>query len=288
VGEGIAGRVASTKKPLIISDVLSSRESKFMECIKREGINSVICVPITLKNSVLGTLSIYDRKMGAFVEEDRSLLMNFANHLAILIDNVKTHRKIFISYINTIKSLVSAVEARDLYTRGHSEKVTWFALAIASAMNLPKNDRVMLSYCGRLHDIGKIAISDLILNKRGPLTTAEKAEIQLHPLKGVEILSNLKFIEKGLPAIRHHHERYDGTGYPDELKEKEIPLLARIIACADAFDAMISDRAYRPGMNTKEAITELRANRGKQFDPNILDVFIDLILKNNAQLTAAK
>jgi len=279
IGEGIAGRVAATKKPLIVEDALSDQNIKFMQYIKKEGIRSCVCVPIILKKDLLGTLTVYDRKINAFTKHDCKILLNFANHIAILIDNVKMRKKIFVSYINTIKALVSAVEARDVYTRGHSEKVTKFALDIANAINLPKYDKIMLSYCGRLHDIGKIAISDLILNKPGPLTIAEKAEIQTHPAKGVDILSNLKFLEDGIPVIRHHHERYDGRGYPDKLKGKDTPLLARIIGCADAFDAMTSDRPYRPRMAVEKALLELRTNKKKQFDPEIVDVFIDTIGK---------
>ena len=279
IGDGIAGKVAATKKHIIIKDTETRRDIKFKKDVKKEKIRSLICVPIILKNETMGTLTVYGKKAGKFKESDSKILMNFANHIAILIDNVRVHKKIFNSYMNTIKSLVSAVEARDAYARGHSEKVTDYALATAGALGLSKDDKIMLAYCGRLHDIGKIAISDLILNKPDRLTEAERAEIEIHPAKAVEILSDLKFLEKGIPAIRHHHERYDGGGYPDGLRGKEIPLLARIIGCTDAFDAMTSDRAYRSGMSTENAIQELKINRGKQFDPDVLDAFLGT-LKN--------
>ena len=277
LGEGITGSVASSRKPLVVKDMLSRRDAKFPEFIKNEGLHSLISVPIVLKKTLLGTITVYDKKIGAFTKSDCKLLMNFANHIAILVDNIKAHKRIFLSYLNTIKSLVSAVEARDQYTRGHSEKVTKFAMDIAASIGLPKDDRVMLSYCDRLHDIGKIAVSDLILNKRSTLTAAERAEIQLHPAKGVEILSNLKFLENGMPAIRYHHERYDGKGYPEGLKGKDIPVLARIIGCADAFDAMTSDRAYRPKMETSRAFSELKENRKKQFDPEVVTAFLSIL-----------
>ena len=282
VGEGIAGKVALTRKPIVIKDALVRKDIKFNKEILKEGIRSLICVPILLKDEMLGVLSVYGKKIGTFTKEDCRLLMKFASHTAILIDNIKVHRKVFLAYINTIKSLVSAVEARDAYTRGHSEKVTKFAMDIANSIQLPREDRLMLSYCGRLHDIGKIAIRDSILNKRGPLTHAERAEIQMHPAKGVEILSNLKFLENGIPVIKHHHERYDGEGYPDGLKGKDIPILARIIGCADAYEAMTSDRAYRRRMNAKKAMKELTDNRKKQFDPDILDAFLDILKAKKA------
>ncbi|NQU94743.1 MAG: HD domain-containing protein [Candidatus Omnitrophica bacterium] len=274
IGDGIAGKVAAIKKPIVIKDTATRRDIKFKKDIKKEKIRSLICVPILLKKETMGTLTVYGRKVGKFKKSDSTILMNFANHIAILIDNVRVHKKIFNSYMNTIKSLVSAVEARDAYTRGHSEKVTDYALAIAGVLGLSKEDRIMLTYCGRLHDIGKIAISDLILNKPGRLTETERAEIEIHPAKAVEILSNLKFLESGIPAIKHHHERYDGGGYPDGLRGEEIPLLARIIGCTDAFDAMTSDRAYRSRMSAEKAIEELKINRGKQFDPDVLDAFL--------------
>jgi HD-GYP domain-containing protein (c-di-GMP phosphodiesterase class II) len=274
VGAGVAGKVAASQRPVVMHDIATRADVQRIDDIKREGIGSLACVPIVLQKHVLGTLTVYDTKRDTFTDQDCTLLHNFANHIAILIDNINIHRKVFGSYINTIKSLVSAVEARDPYTRGHSEKVTKFCLDIADSISLSKDDRLLLSFCGRLHDIGKIAVPDSILNKRTGLTPAERAEIQMHPLKGVEILSNLKFLENGIPVVRNHHERYDGRGYPDGLKGHDIPLLARIIGCADAFDAMTSDRAYRRGMEMDKAIRELKVNKGRQFDPDILDAFL--------------
>ncbi len=277
LGEGLTGGAALKGKPIIVKDMLSRRDSKFHEFIKNEGLHSLISVPLILKKKLMGTLTVYDKKIGAFTKKDCELLISFADHISILMDSIKAHKRIFLSYLNTIKSLVSAVEARDRYTHGHSEKVTKFAMDIANNMGLSKDDRTMLAYCGRLHDIGKIAVSDLILNKKNSLTAAERAEIQLHPAKGVEILSNLKFLENGMPAIKYHHERYDGKGYPEGLKGKDIPVLARIIGCADAFDAMTSDRAYRQGMDMNDAICELKKNRKKQFDPEVVSVFLSLL-----------
>ena len=282
VGDGVAGIVAATKKPIIVKDALNSKILKFQTYMKIEGIQSVVCVPIILDGEISGTISVYDKKINAFTGNDKKLLFNFANHVAILIDNIRAHKKIFFSYINTIRSLVSAVEARDKYTCGHSEKVTKFSLEIAHALGLPKSDRMMLSYCGRLHDIGKIAISDSILNKPAALSPDERLLIQTHPERGVEILSNLTFLKEGIPAVKYHHERHDGKGYPENLKGKEIPLLAKIIGCADAYDAMTSYRAYRRGMTINEAIEEIKANRGKQFDPDISGVFIDIIKESHA------
>ncbi|MDD5449485.1 MAG: HD-GYP domain-containing protein [Candidatus Omnitrophica bacterium] len=176
-----------------------------------------------------------------------------------------------------LDTLAAAIETKDIYSRGHSEKVTRYAIEIANAMRLSFSDQLILSYAGRLHDIGKITISDQILNKKGPLTPREWVEMKKHSIRGAEMLSNFMFAQGCIPIVRHHHERYDGKGYPDGLKGEEIPFLARILACADAFDAMISARAYKPKMSFENAIKELKANRGTQFDPNIVDVFIEVL-----------
>ena len=281
IGEGIVGTVASSKEPIIVRDILERRDIKYSKELKKEGIRSFVCVPIVLNSVCMGTLTVYDKKIDKFNSKDGSLLANFANHIAILIDNIRVHRQVFMSHINTIKALASAVEARDAYTRGHSEKVTKYSLDIAHLMGVTKENKVMLSYCGRLHDIGKIAISDNILNKKGVLTKNERKEIEKHPMKGVEILSKLKFLDNSVPVIKYHHERYDGKGYPDGIKGKDIPILSRIIGCADAFDAMTSDRAYRKRMSLEKALRELKINKGKQFDPEILDIFISLVSKES-------
>ena len=182
-----------------------------------------------------------------------------------------------------IDTLVAAIEAKDVYNRGHSENVTKFALEMARAMQLSPNDMWLLTCAGKLHDMGKIAISGAILNKKGPLTAEEWKEMKMHPVRGAEMLSNFLFMEGCLPIIRHHHERYDGEGYPDGLKGEEIPLLARILGCADAFAAMTSDRAYKPKISLKDAIRELEVNKGKQFDPHIVDVFIEGLISRQPE-----
>jgi HD-GYP domain-containing protein (c-di-GMP phosphodiesterase class II) len=143
---------------------------------------------------------------------------------------------------------------------------------------MSREELEVLRYAAEVHDIGKISIPDFILNKPGRLTSAERAMIELHPIKGAEILEPLDFLKEALPIVRHHHERYDGTGYPDGLDKDRIPIMARIITCADSFDAMTSERPYRRRkLTVEEAITEIRNNTGSQFDPRIASNFIKLL-----------
>ena len=185
------------------------------------------------------------------------------------------------SYLATINSLAYAIEARDTYTRGHSERVATYAVWLGENLGLNRRKLRMMQYCCRLHDVGKIGIHDRILLKPGKLTLEERAHIELHPVYGVEILGDLKFIDKGLPLILNHHERYDGKGYPYGLKKDKIPLDVRIISVADAFDAMTSDRPYRKAMMIADVIHEFKKHSGTQFDPFLVKLLIKLIESSN-------
>ncbi|MFH1562454.1 MAG: response regulator [Nitrospirota bacterium] len=180
-------------------------------------------------------------------------------------------------YLGTMAALVSTIEAKDHYTRGHSDRVTNFAVSIARKLNLPEHKQELIRYACQLHDIGKIGIRDYILNKVEELNQEEWDEIKRHPTTGAEIVKSLGFLEKGIPFIKHHHERYDGAGYPQGLKMEDIPLGARIIAVADAFDAITSDRAYRKAKPMDVAIKELKENAGRQFDPQVVEAFLKVI-----------
>lgn len=176
-----------------------------------------------------------------------------------------------------IYALAVAVEAKDLYTRGHSERVADYSVKLAAAMGLPSYQFETIRGAALLHDIGKIGISGSILRKPGSLTALEFQQIKKHPTIGERICASLKFAHDILPIIKHHHERYDGKGYPDGLRGEKIPITARIVAIADAFDAMTSDRPYRAGLNPVEAIEILHNGAGKQWDPQLVPVFVKLI-----------
>jgi len=207
--------------------------------------------------------------------------MLFASQAAVAIQEAKLCEDIHRTYFNTIRSLVLAMEARDPYTRGHADRVTRYSISIARELGLTEQDIEILRYAGEVHDVGKIAISDLVLNKPGKLTPSERASIEVHPVRGAEMLEPLQFLRPAIPLVRHHHERYDGRGYPDGLAKDGIPVMARIMACADAFDAMTSDRPYRKSrMTIENALFEIEENMGTQFDPKIARVFIKIIRKS--------
>lgn len=179
--------------------------------------------------------------------------------------------------LSSIRALIMVINARDQYTYGHCERVARYAAAIAREMGLSEGEVTLIKYAGFLHDLGKIEIGREILNKRVPLTSEERKVIYLHPLYAVNIISPLESLAALVPAIKYHHERYDGNGYPSRLRGEEIPLEARILATADAFDAMMSDRPYSRAKTFMEAVGELRRCAGSQFDPRVVEAFLKVI-----------
>jgi putative nucleotidyltransferase with HDIG domain len=176
-----------------------------------------------------------------------------------------------------LRALVAAVEAKDGYTHGHSARVAATSVRLGQRMGLRPQVLRRLAQGALLHDIGKIGIPDEILNKPGALTREERARIEEHPVIGWDIVRRAPTLREALHAVRHHHERFDGDGYPDGLRGDEIPLVARIVAVADVWDALTSDRAYRPAWSRQRAVDHIAAARGTQFDPVALDAFLKLL-----------
>ena len=191
-----------------------------------------------------------------------------------------TYEKLESAYLESIQTLRYTVEAKDTYTRGHSDRVAEYSVLIGKHLNLPDSDLENLRLGGLFHDIGKIGVPDSILQKDAKLTDDEYSQIKQHPNIGVHILSHAKIFKNILPIVEHHHEKYDGTGYPGKLKGDNIPYLARITAIADSFDAMNSKRSYREPLPIEVIINEFEKCKGTQFDPEIDTVFLD-ILKND-------
>lgn len=197
--------------------------------------------------------------------------------LLIARQTFQVYMKLRGTYMGTVSALVQALEAKDPYTRGHSERVAEYAEKIARELKLPEERIEVLRYAALLHDIGKIGIARKVLNKPGRLTNEEFKRIQAHPRIGARIIGDIDFLERAVPAVFYHHEHLNGRGYAEGLVGDKIPLLARIMTVADSFDAMTSTRPYRPALSVEEAATELQACRNSQFDAKIVDAFIDAL-----------
>ena len=188
-----------------------------------------------------------------------------------------TYEKLEKAYLESIQTLRYTVEAKDTYTRGHSDRVAQYSVLIGQKLNLSDDDLRLLQLGGLFHDIGKIGVPDDILKKNAKLTDDEYSEIKNHPSIGAHILSSATIFKDIIPIVKHHHEKYDGTGYPGRLAGNDIPYLARIAAVADSFDAMTSKRVYRDSLPLDVVINEFRRCRDTQFDPEIDDVFLDIL-----------
>ncbi|HEX6548297.1 MAG TPA: GAF domain-containing protein, partial [Candidatus Dormibacteraeota bacterium] len=239
---------------------------------------SVLCVPIMLREQPSGVIFLANYQVGhPFTEDHRRLVTALAAQAAISIDNAKLFKDRQDLFVASLKALASAVDARDPYTAGHSNRVTQYALTIAKQINWePSNHEAWrrLEQGGLLHDIGKIAVPDAVLAKPGRLTDAEFEVMKSHPVKGYEILKNLTMLTDELKIVRSHHERYDGKGYPDHLRGDQLPLFVWIVSAADALDAMTSDRPYRKGMSFEVALAEVTKGAGTHFHPAVAEAVI--------------
>ncbi|MDO5555662.1 MAG: HD domain-containing protein [Clostridia bacterium] len=199
-----------------------------------------------------------------------------------------TYDKLEKAYMESIETLRFTVEAKDTYTRGHSDRVSEYSVLLGNKINLSEADINTLKIGGLFHDIGKIGVPDSILLKDTKLTDNEYSEIKNHPAIGAHILCNATIFQDVIPIVKHHHERYDGNGYPSKLKGENIPYLARIAAIADAFDAMTSKRTYRASLSLDIVKSEIEKCKGTQFDPNLADVFLDILSNEYEKIEAIR
>ncbi len=254
---------------------------------KLEMLNCHLCIPIKKDGKLRGVLTLGKRLTGEEFDEDSLFLLKaLANEAAVAIHNAELYQNIEKNYFSTVQALANAVDAKDEYTRGHSMRVTEYSVMIARELGLSAIEVNWVKLGALLHDIGKIGISDAIIRKKSKLTDKEFAIIKSHPVLSAYILEPVAFLEPIIPYVRHHHERMDGTGYPDGLVGEEIPLGARIIAVADTCDAIASDRPYRSKSDLKDAIEELKRCAGSQFDSNITEAFIEALERQEAVMIA--
>jgi HD-GYP domain-containing protein (c-di-GMP phosphodiesterase class II) len=222
---------------------------------------------------------------GAFLPDEKALLLGYAQTTAVALQKLLLRENLEKNLIDTISSFVIALESKDPYLKGHSARVSLYSGELAMVMGVAPADVVMMSRAGMLHDLGKLVIMDNILRKPRQLTEEEFELIRTHPVVGDKILKPLRFLACEAKAVRHHHERYDGKGYPDGLKGDDIPLIARVVTVADAFDAMTSDRPYRSKRPLAVALEEIGRGAGTQFDPTAADAFMTIPVTRLEQIS---
>jgi HD-GYP domain-containing protein (c-di-GMP phosphodiesterase class II) len=269
--------VINNRQPLLIADINQTPQfDRFSELGYER--KTLICAPLMVMDEIIGTISVVNKTDNSqFYSNELEMLTTIAAQAAIAIKNATLYDEQQQTYLNTIQALVTAIEASDSYTKGHSERVTRYSVEIGHRFNLPSDRLQILERAAILHDIGKIGIDLSLLHKEGKLSAHDVNELQLHPVIGMKILEPIDFLKDVRTCIGQHHERYDGMGYPHRIKHVDQLLESRIIGVADAFDAMTSDRPYRKALTLDVAIAELSENSGTQFDPAIVEIFTSIL-----------
>ncbi|MBI2070743.1 MAG: HD domain-containing protein [Elusimicrobia bacterium] len=289
VSQGIAGYVARTGLPI---NVIDAYQSPYFnpEFDKITGFKTHSVVAAPLKDSggrVLGVLAAFNKLGGkAFSDEDEGLLLLLASQLAATYEIFQLLEELKLSSLESIHALAQTAEFRDQEDTGpHINRVSTYSALLAQVINLPAGEVEVIRVISPLHDIGKVAIRDEILRKPGAFTPEEAAEMKKHAIRGYEMLQNFRspLLRKAGQIALSHHEKFDGTGYPNKLKGEQIPLEARIVTLADSFDAMTSKRVYKAALSFEQAAEEIRNHSGRQFDPMLADAF----LKNKKQFEEA-
>lgn len=266
------------KRPLIVDDVHNDdifKGGKLLLSDKRFPIESFLAVPLITSGRAIGALMVSNKERPghAFTEDDRDLLLALSNNIAMAVQNAKLYQRMKNLFISTITSLTRAIDAKDSYTSGHSERVMRYSVAIGEEMGMGDEELENLKLASLLHDIGKIGIRESILMKPAKLLGYERREIRLHPHIGARIVESIddsQFIRRG---ILEHHERFDGNGYPNRLKGELISLEGRIIAVADVFDASTTDRPYQKGGDRDMVFRKIEEASSSQFDPRVVAAF---------------
>jgi HD-GYP domain-containing protein (c-di-GMP phosphodiesterase class II) len=275
-GEGIAGWVAQHGKALIVnSPEKDPRFFKGMDERTEFKTLNIICVPVKVKEKTIGVLeAINKQKKGRFNKEDLSLLTSLADQVAIALDNAKLYQELEEMFFQTADSLANAIEQRDSYTGGHTQRVTLYSQTIAKYLPLRPLERKWLKITSVLHDIGKIGIEDHILRKSEQLNPEEFKIVRHHSNIGAKIIEHIHQLKEIVPGVKYHHEQVNGEGYPDGLRGEDIPILAKIVAVADTYDAITTDRPYRKAREKGVAVEELKRCSGTQFDKEVVEAFM--------------
>jgi HD-GYP domain-containing protein (c-di-GMP phosphodiesterase class II) len=234
-------------------------------------LSSMVFAPLEIKGEAYGLIGVKDSERD-FSLMELEIFCSLGSQAAVAMENANLYKRLKDSFFHTAEALAEAINSRDPYTGGHTGRVRDYAVIIATALNLGEEELESLKFAATLHDIGKIGIDDAILRKRGILSVSEEAAMRKHPEIGARILGHVEEMGASIEGVRHHHERVDGRGYPDGLTGDKIPLQARIIAVADAFDALTTDRPYKKAVDKATASKELKKTAGTHFDPRLVDI----------------
>jgi putative nucleotidyltransferase with HDIG domain len=276
LGQGIIGSGAQRLKPIFRKVVEENNLILSKDEIELLGDGEFLIMPISYLNNLFGLLVVVEFPKGKRITESEINVLDILSRQAsIAINNHYLYQRLQDRYLTTLEVLVSALEAKCKNTKGHSYRVGIYAQEFAKFLGLSQEEISILEKACALHDIGKIVIPDYILSKPSRLNNEEMEQMRGHPLKGVEILVPLGIMKEIIPVVRNHHERFDGKGYPDCLKDGEIPFLAKLVTLADSFDAMTSPRSYRKVLTPQQALKEIESNLGTQFDPDLGAKFLE-------------
>jgi HD-GYP domain-containing protein (c-di-GMP phosphodiesterase class II) len=283
LAEQLIPAVRERKGPLLVNDLAADKSLNWLA----KHVHQLMAVPLQRQDMVMGCLFALNKSAGDFDSQDSKLLNSIANESAIYLENAILFDDVHGLMMGLLHSLTSAVDAKDTYTCGHSERVALLAreLSMEAGMGDAFSQRVYMT--GLLHDVGKIGVPESVLQKSGRLTPEEFEQMKKHPAIGARILQDIKQISDLIPGVLHHHERIDGRGYPAGLVGENIPLMGRIICLADSFDAMTSNRTYRKALPLEVALTEIRRCSGTQFDPSLTEAFLRIGAEKFRQLLAS-
>jgi response regulator RpfG family c-di-GMP phosphodiesterase len=274
---GLGSFLLRAPQPLLLEDGNFPNELA-PDLARLRSAGFAVACPMAAKSSSVGLALFGVKVSGApFTADDLVMLTAICNFAGPALEGARLYSELQRTYLSTVRAFVSSLEAKDAYTRGHSERVADYTRVLGQAMGMSKRDLDMLVFGAVLHDIGKIGVPEGILNKPGPLTPEEWRVVRGHPEMGARIVGNIDYLEPAVGSVLHHHERIDGRGYPHGLVGTDIELGARVVTVADSFDAMTTNRPYRAAMSAERGIELLRANAGRQFDPQIVERFVDLL-----------
>ncbi len=268
--------IVEKKKTNMLSNLTPDTNFGFPALLKNSGFKSCVGVPLIIRGLTIGGFFVFSNRTKIYGKKEVNYIEGIGRQFVIAIERIQAFERIKEQNVESVLALVQAIELRDPYTKGHSLQVANLAVEICRRIDLSDVKLGLIEFAGLLHDIGKIAVPEIILNKPASLNTEEWRIMKRHPIQSAEIIKPIKDLQQIVNWVLYHHERWDGSGYPQGLKSRDIPLESRILAICDAFSAMVGKRPYRDGFTIEEAIEELKKFSGKQFDPDIVKIFLSL------------